>query len=167
MSLQTKLTDLATRVATECKALRTLINGNATDLSSLTTTAKGNLVAALNELKAGLDAAVGAAGATINDASSASTTQTWSITKISTEITAALNQLTTGAPAALNTLDELSAALGDDANFAATITTALANRVRYDAAQGLTTPQQLQACQNIGVGDPETNFVNTFNAGLI
>jgi hypothetical protein len=33
--------------------------------------------------------------------------------------------LTTGAPAALNTLDELAAALGDDANYAATITTSL------------------------------------------
>jgi hypothetical protein len=36
-----------------------------------------------------------------------------------------LNVLTTGAPAALNTLDELAAALGDDSNYAATITTAL------------------------------------------
>jgi hypothetical protein len=36
-----------------------------------------------------------------------------------------LNILTTGAPAALNTLDELAAALGDDSNYAATITTAL------------------------------------------
>ena len=36
-----------------------------------------------------------------------------------------LNTLTTGAPAAMNTLDELAAALGDDANYAATITTAL------------------------------------------
>jgi len=39
-----------------------------------------------------------------------------------------LNILTTGAPAALNTLDELAAALGDDANYAATITTALGNK---------------------------------------
>ena len=36
--------------------------------------------------------------------------------------------LTSGAPAALNTLDELAAALGDDANYAATITTALGNK---------------------------------------
>jgi hypothetical protein len=36
-----------------------------------------------------------------------------------------LSILTTGAPALLNTLDELAAALGDDANYAATITTAL------------------------------------------
>jgi hypothetical protein len=34
-----------------------------------------------------------------------------------------------GVPAALDTLDELAAALGDDANFAATVTTALGNRV--------------------------------------
>lgn len=38
-----------------------------------------------------------------------------------------------GAPAALNTLDELAAALGDDANFAATVTTALANKQPLDA----------------------------------
>ena len=36
-----------------------------------------------------------------------------------------LSILTSGAPAALNTLDELAAALGDDSNYAATITTAL------------------------------------------
>jgi hypothetical protein len=39
-----------------------------------------------------------------------------------------LNILTTGAPAALNTLDELAAALGDDANYAASITTALGTK---------------------------------------
>ena len=39
-----------------------------------------------------------------------------------------INILTTGAPAAMNTLDELAAALGDDANYAATITTALGTK---------------------------------------
>ena len=42
--------------------------------------------------------------------------------------TAQVDALLTGAPAALNTLDELAAALGDDANFATTITTALGNK---------------------------------------
>jgi hypothetical protein len=166
-TLAVRITDLATRIATEVKSLRVLINGNAADLSALNTTAKGNLVAALNELKAAIDAAVAGGGAVINDASSSSTTQTWSITKIGTEITAALNALTTGAPTALNTLDELAAALGDDSNFAATITTALGNRVRYDAAQSLTGPQITQACANIGIGEPDTNFVTTFNTGLV
>ena len=170
-TLVVRIQDLATRIATENKAIRTLVNGNAADLSALTTTAKTSVVAALNELKSAITA-IGTP-ATINDASSSSLTQTWSIDKISTQITAALNALTTGAPTALDTLDELAAALGDDANFAATITTALGNRVRVDAVQSFTGPQKVQARANIdaqdsaAIGDPDTNYVTTFNAGLI
>jgi hypothetical protein len=43
-------------------------------------------------------------------------------------ITAAVNNLLDGAPGALDTLNELAAALGDNANYAATVTTALAAR---------------------------------------
>jgi len=45
------------------------------------------------------------------------------------DATSQVNALLTGAPAALNTLDELAAALGDDANFAATVTTSLGLKV--------------------------------------
>jgi hypothetical protein len=41
------------------------------------------------------------------------------------DATSQVNALLTGAPSALNTLDELAAALGDDANFASTVTTSL------------------------------------------
>lgn len=57
MSLSTNVSNLATRIATEVKAIRTLVNGNVADLSSLDTTAKSNLVLAINELKAALDTA--------------------------------------------------------------------------------------------------------------
>lgn len=40
------------------------------------------------------------------------------------------NSVVLGAPAALDTLDELAAALGDDSNFASTVTTALNARVQ-------------------------------------
>lgn len=60
MSLVTNLQNLATRAGTESKSLRVLINGNVADLSALNTTAKNNLVAAINEVFA----ALGAAGAT-------------------------------------------------------------------------------------------------------
>ena len=43
---------------------------------------------------------------------------------------AAISAITTGAPALLNTLNELASALGDDANFSTTVTTALSNRVQ-------------------------------------
>ena len=42
------------------------------------------------------------------------------------DATSQVNAIITGAPAALNTLDELAAALGDDANFASTVTNSLA-----------------------------------------
>lgn len=45
-----------------------------------------------------------------------------------TQLTAEINNLIATAPGALNTLDELAAALGDDANFATTITNALATK---------------------------------------
>jgi hypothetical protein len=45
------------------------------------------------------------------------------------DATSQVNALLAGAPAALNTLDELAAALGDDANFAATVTTNLGLKV--------------------------------------
>ncbi len=162
-----RVTDLATRIATESKALRTLINGNAADLSALTTIAKGNLVAAMNELSAKL-------GGIIDDSATASTTKTHSITKIRALIDAAVAALVASSPAALDTLNELAAALGNDANFAATVNTALGNRVRHDTAgQGLTLQQKANARANIDaygsveLGDPDTNYVTTFNAALV
>src|SRR6056300_437003 len=56
------------------------------------------------------------------------------------------------APEALNTLNELAAALGDDANFATTTSTALGNRLRVDTnAQGLTATQKTNAKTNLGL----------------
>ena len=79
-------------------------------------------------------------------------------TQISTTafVQAAIAALVDSSPGTLDTLNELAAALGDDPNFATTTATALANRIRYDAAQSLSGPQSLQARQNLGltvVGD--------------
>jgi lipocalin len=149
MSLETKIVALAQAVGADIKAL-TASQGS---LSSLNTTAKTSLVAAINEL-VGL---VGSAGAQINDAAGdGSTAVTWSADKIYDSIEAAKAavkaDLTAGASAAMDTLNELAAALGNDPNFAATIATEIANRVRFDSAQTLTAPQKAQARANIGAG---------------
>ncbi len=52
---------------------------------------------------------------------------------IETYVQARVDALVAAAPGALNTLDELAAALGDDANYAATVTTALAGKQPLDA----------------------------------
>ena len=78
-----------------------------------------------------------------------------------------------GSPTLLDTLNELAAALGDDPDFANNVATSLSNRVRFDAAQTISEPQKTTARDNIGamsasaIGDPDTNFVATFNSGLV
>jgi microcystin-dependent protein len=73
----------------------------------------------------------------------------------------AIADLVDSAPATLDTLNELAAALGDDPNFATTVSTALGNRLRVDtAAQGLTAPQKTNAKTNIDL----ENVDNTSDA---
>lgn len=67
-------------------------------------------------------------------------------------------------PAAINAIFELAAALGDDPNFATTMATALGNRLRVDATQGLSGGQKLQGQQNLDLV-PGTN-IQAFSAIL-
>jgi hypothetical protein len=110
-----------------------------------------------------------------------------------------------GVPAALDTLDELAAALGDDANFASTVTTSLAGkqpldtdltaiaalvsaadklpyatgagtwalanftaagRALVDDADAAAQRTTLDVYSKAEIGDPATDFVATFEAGL-
>ena len=165
MTLEQRLIALAQAMGADVKALLQAQGS----LSALSTTAKNNLVAAINELKTALDNA-GTGGVAIDDAAGdGATTVTWSADKIHDTIEAAKaavkNELVDGAGAALDTLAELAAALNDDPNFAATIAGEIANRVRFDAAQVLTEPQQAQARSNIGaqsaaaIGNPDHDLV--------
>lgn len=161
MTMEARIIALAEAFGADIKDLR-IIQG---DLTSLPTAAKDSLVAAISELH-GL---VGGAGAQINDAAgNGDTLVTWSADKIYDVIEAAKqtvkNDLVNGAGSALDTLAEFSAAINNDPSFAATVAAALANRVRFDAAQVLSVAQKLQACENIGVGDPDHDFVADYVA---
>lgn len=79
-----------------------------------------------------------------------------------TDVAAALAGLVDSSPATLDTLNELAAALGDDPDFATTVSTALGNRLRVDAAQGLTAPQQAQGRDNLGLGSAALENAATF-----
>ena len=170
MTVDSAIRAFAAAAAAQDKLLKILLNGNAADLSALSTTTKTNLIAAINEVKAQVNGI--APGAVIDD-STTSTTKTWSSTKTNATISAAVAGLVASAPAALDTLTELAAALGGDANFASTTAAALGSRVRFDAAQTLTAPQKTQALANIGaaaaadIGPTDTDYVALFNAALV
>lgn len=219
-SLQQRLSDLITRVGTEFKSVRAVEGA----LTGLSTTAKTNLVAAINEVFSMAQSAASSGGAAINDSAASGTTtyssnkigtliaalildtasdatHTWSASKITSSISNAVSAiisdtatdtghawsaskvtsyvagqvsaLVNGAPGALDTLKEFSDALGADPNFATTMATALGNRLRVDAAQSLTAPQQAQGQTNLDVygkaaiGDPDTDLVAIFTAALV
>jgi len=162
MSLATNIGDTFTRIGTEFKAVRILVSGSGTgDVSGLDTTAT-NLVDAVNEVLdavsagAGIDDGATGLGTTWSStkidteldlkaplaspaltgtptaptASGATNTTQLATTAF---VQAAVTALINAAPGALDTLDELAAAIGDDANFAATVTTALAGKQPIDA----------------------------------
>lgn len=155
MTLETRIIALAQAIGTDVKALTTKQG----DLTALSTTAKGNLVSAINELYTLL----GSAGAKIDDtAGDGATSVTWSANKIFDSIEAAKAAVQAsilgGASAAFDTLKELQDLIVNDEGLLTALTTAVANRVRFDDAQTLSAAQKLQACQNIGVGNPDTDF---------
>lgn len=152
---ESQIDSLTTNIATSVKANATAIG----TVGNLNTTAT-DLTNAVNEVKATADGAAGG-GVAINDGAT-NTTQAWSSQRIVDEIDTVLD----GAPAALDTLNELAAAIGDDANFAATTTTALGNRVRVDAAQAFNAAQQLQGRENIAVITSVVDFAAAYNAAL-
>lgn len=146
MSLEQKLNTLASAIGADVKALRAA-DGN---LSSLNTTAKNNLVAALNEVLAMAQAGTGVISDVAGDGV---VDKTWSADKIGDTILASINalrnELTNGASAALDTFGEIATQLAADQTASAALATAIGNRVRFDAAQTLTNAEQLQARENI------------------
>jgi hypothetical protein len=75
MSLATNVSNLATRVATEFKTIRTLVTGSGTGtLSGLTTTDKSSVVAAINEVKAGSSGSPSDASETVKGIAEVATT---------------------------------------------------------------------------------------------
>ena len=166
MSLQVRIESLVLRLAAEFKT----IYGQVGTLANLSTTDKTNLVSSINELRSQISVLAGIT--VIDDANSAATATTFSASKITGLLDALKADLLGGADAAFDTLKELQTAILSDESGIAALLTAVDKRVRFDAAQSLTAPEQTQARQNIGaiaasvIGDPETDFVLVFEAAL-
>ncbi len=163
MSLATRIESLVIRVAQEFNDVRAK-TGN---LANLTTTDKSNLVAAINELKAAV-----VSSSEIDDANIA-ISSTYSSSKIVTLLDALKSEILGGADAAYDTLVEIQQLLQNGTTGLDALLAAVNNRVRFDAAQTLSAPEQAQARSNIGtvatsdVGDTGTDFVAVFEGALV
>jgi hypothetical protein len=155
MTLQQRLSALITAAKNETKALRTLISGTASgDATGLNTTA-GNLVAAINEIKATADAA-GGGGASINDAAT-NTTDAWSSNKIAAEISTAIVNALEGQDLSdvAAAISAAAAARADLATSASVDTLAATVANKANAADIYTRAQ---------LGNPDTDLVALWNA---
>lgn len=151
---QQRITELAQAIAQDIRELKSTQGL----LDNLTTSNKASLVDALNELHSAITSATGIDDNTV-DANA-----TWSSYKITQSINTAISELVNGSDSALDTLRELADALGNDANFAATLAAQMGKRVRVDESQMFTADEQLTACTNIGIGNPDTDFVAEYNS---
>lgn len=146
MTQEQRILELATAVGDTIQA----IGNNQGNLATLTTTQKGTLVGAINELKAGLQST-----AIINDTTT-STTTGWSSAKTIDAINNAILALVNGSPESANTLKELADLITANAQ-------ADAGAVSFTATQTLTKVQKEKAQKNIGI----TNDYAVINLNII
>ena len=161
MSLQTRIESLVLRIAQEFNA----VNAKTGALANLTTADKSNLVSAINELKTMVANGIDDASITL--------TSTYSSSKIVSLLDALKTEILGGADAAYDTLVEIQQYLQNNTSGLDALLAAVNTRIRFDAAQTLTAPEQQQARTNIGavatsaVGDTDTDFVAIFEAALV
>ena len=101
------------------------------------------------------------------------TPHAYSSSKIVTLLDALKAEILGGADAAYDTLVEIQQLLQNGTSGLDALLAAVNNRVRFDAAQTLTAPEQAQARSNIGavaasdVGNTDTDFVAVFEGALV
>ena len=179
--LELRIGELSEELADDIKALRAA-NG---DLSLLPTNAKSSMVAAFTELfgllpstgvgdmlkSANLAGLTDLVQARSNLEVMSATQVTFAIAGISLAglggvtqaavdqtVTAAIQEITGMPVEAFNTLQKIANELASDNDAFSALTNTVSTKVSYTAAQVLTAEQKQQACQNIGIGNPNADF---------
>ena len=89
-------------------------------------------------------------------------------TNVNTLITSAVNTLVDGAPGALDTLNELAAALGNDSNFAGTVTTSLASKLNIsDFDSSFDARLAIKTTDNLTEGSTNEYYTNAKVEALV
>jgi light-regulated signal transduction histidine kinase (bacteriophytochrome) len=166
MTLEQRLSAVFQQIGDDVQALLAQ-DGN---LANLSTTAKGSLVAAINEVLTVAQQAGQTATGLIDDTATTSATKVWSITKLTSELAALKSDILGGVPAtAFDTIKEIADYIASDATLGTQLVDGLSKRVRFDATQSLTLAEKSQARQNIDaygsveLGNPDANLLSIYN----
>ena len=189
-TLNENLKSFAASLGNDYTALKSSIS--ATDnkigtLAGLETTNKGDIVTAMNELKESIVDVQGKAiteeavdvklsakqdkltpgsgitltGNTISASVDLSALAT--IASVDDKIKTAVDKLVNGADATMDTFKEVQDLIRNDQTVASALAETVGKKVDYANAQTLTAAQKLQACTNIGIGDPSIDLVAIYN----
>jgi hypothetical protein len=162
MSLSARLTTLVGAIGAQIKSIKS----QAGTLATLATAEKTSLVGAINELHVELATLASSSSGILDSGAADDASHTWSINKIVAELAALEVKIVNGAPEAFNTLIEISNKLTSEDSAIAGLLTNVGQKVSFAEVQGLTAPQKVQACENIGVGDPDVDLVAALNAAM-
>jgi len=183
-TLQVRLENLAAAIGGKIKEVKTLVNGNLADLSALTTTAKTNLVAATNEVRALAAGKQDALGFTPVDA--ATIGQANGIVPLdgTTKISSAylpsyvddvIEAANVAALPATGVAGVLYVTLNDNKEFrwggSAYVAIVASPGTTDNVPEGSTnlyfTNGRAQSAMSATLGNPDTDLVNVFNAALV
>ena len=153
MNFQQRLSALITSIKNETKSIRTFVTGTASGDATGLNTAAGNLVAAINEVKATADSA---GGSSVDDASN-NTTDAWSGSKVASSIATAITNALEGEDLS-EVADAIAAAAAERADLAtsASVDTLSATVANKANSSDIYTQAQL--------GNPDTDLVTLWNA---
>ena len=172
-----KLIALANGVGADVKTIRNIIG--AFVLSTLTVPGATSLISALNTHQSQIEAlesapptytdsqatAVAVAlldarqGTIATPAANEYATTQGVVDALNAQIDGLRTEILGGAPEALNTLNELAEAFNNNPDVIANLTAALGSRVAVDQAQAFTPEQRRQGSENIGMGNPDHDFL--------
>ena len=138
MSNQSRITSVIQTIAGHIKT----INSKHGNLSSLSTTDKTNLVNAINE---------------INTLAISLNSQEFA-DMLSARLETLKSEILDGVSSAFDTLQELHDLVVANQIDTTDLNTSLVGTVRFDAAQTLSDPQQIQACMNIDILSSDQNY---------
>jgi hypothetical protein len=133
--------------------------------SSFTPSAHSHAIAQVTGLQGALDTKAPLASPALTGTPTAPTaTNGTSTTQVATTafVSAAIGALIDAAPGAMDTLNELAAALGDDPNFATTVTNALADKLAK-ASNLADVPNKATARANLGLGSIAAQAASSVN----